>query len=166
MFIFKRLHPQGGDRVAAPPRSCKSETPRGEGELGEIASKPPSSLLHTSAGATNLIYCYKLLLSDRPNIRYNLPPRQKSRTEPKSNSSCQPGTPTNFWDTTGMRSFVLCTLSFIQVVSQTSWNPSRSLKSLHQAPAHLAHKSVALLWASRCCHGYAFSSSQWTYSSR
>lgn len=49
MFIFKRLRPQGGDRVAAPPRSCKSETLRGEAGLGRNrikAARLPSYYTH------------------------------------------------------------------------------------------------------------------------
>lgn len=143
MFIFKWLHPQGGDRVAAPPRSCKSETPRGEVELGEIASKPPSSLLHTSAGATNLIYCYKLLLSNRPNTRYNLPPRQKSRTEPKSNSSCQPGTPTKLLGHHGNEE--LCALHSVVYLSRVS-NLLKPVKS-----SEIPSSSSSSFSSQECC---------------
>lgn len=103
MFIFKRLHPQGGDPAPAPPRSCKSETLRRG--CGAQQNRIKAASPRTSARTANLIHCYKLLHSDVLDIWYNLPPRtKKSGPKPKNYSSCQSDTPRTFSDTMGMNS--------------------------------------------------------------
>lgn len=139
MFIFKRLHPQGGDRAAAPPRSCKSKTLRGDAELGEIASKPPSP---SSTHQPQPLISFTALSCFSPTHRTfdTIYPPTKIQTRARESFLASARHAKKLLGHHGNEE--LCALPFIVSHVTNLLKPIR--KFLHQAPAHLAQQTGQL----------------------